>query len=731
MSDNTPNSQSRFFSNISHEMRTPINTIIGFNEMILRENASPEINEDAENIKAASKLLLSLINDVLDMSRFESGQMTLTPMEFNTRDMLADVISMIWQRAKEKSLKLHISVSPEIPARLIGDEVRIKQILINVLNNAVKYTNEGSITLSVECEKTGTEDVKMIYSVADTGIGIRKENIPYLFTAYKRVDEEKNRYIEGTGLGLSIVKQFVDLMGGKITVNSVYTQGSTFIIELPLKTNTDEMIGEFAPERHRGLFESDRYHQSFEAPEARVLIVDDTVSNLLMVTKLLRDTKVQTDTAESGAEALAKTLENKYHVIFMDHLMPQMNGVECLHRIRTQIGGFCRESRVIALTANTGPEAADFYAREGFDGYLVKPVNGEDLERELKGQLPRDLVTLMGTDEEILEETLSWTSSHERKAAVMITTESVADLPVALTESMRIPVISHMVETGEGIFRDGIEIEQQGLLAYMDNAGNTVRTLSPDVKAHEKFFAKQLERANNIIHISISSKVAGSGCLAAMEAAKTFDNVYVVDTGHLSSGQGLMAIEAARMADAGCGVEEILERIEGLKNKIHTSFIVDSMDYLAGNDQVSERIARITRSLMIRPVLVLKNGRMGVGRIYLSSRERAWKKYIASILGRPGKNKSETGDLGKDSGIDTQGKERTAGAVSCKRRRIDNRILFVTYVGLKQDDLQVIRAEIESRMKFEHIYFQKAAPGIAVNCGAGTFGLLYMEEVTS
>ena len=726
MSDNTHNSQNRYFSNISHEMRTPINTIIGFNEMILRENASPEINEDAENIKAASKLLLSLINDVLDMSRFESGQMTLTPMEFSTRDMLADVINMVWQRAKEKSLKLHISVSPELPARLTGDEVRIKQVLINVLNNAVKYTNEGSVTLSVECEKEDGGDVKMIFSVTDTGIGIRKESIPYLFTAYTRVDEEKNRYIEGTGLGLSIVKRFVDLMGGKITVNSVYTRGSTFIIELPLKTETEDVIGEFAPDRHRGFFDSDRYHQSFEAPEAVVLVVDDTVSNLLMVTKLLRDTRVQIDTAESGTEALAKTLENKYHVIFMDHLMPQMDGVECLHRIRTQIGGFCRESRVIALTANTGPDAADFYAREGFDGYLVKPVNGEDLERELKNNLPRDLVTLMGSDEEIIEETLSWTSSHERKAAVMITTESVADLPASLAESMHIPVIPHMVETGEGIFRDGVEIEQQGLLAYMDRDGNTVRTISPDVKAHEEFFARQLERANNIIHISISSKVAGSGCLAAMEAARTFDNVYVIDTGHLSSGQGLMAIEAARMANEGRSVDEILKRLEELKNEVHTSFIVDKMDHLAVSGQVSERIARITASLMIRPMLVLKNGRMTTGRFFLGSRQRAWKKYIASVLGRSGKKSGGNAVSGMDTAAGS-----ASGSSAGSRRGIDDRILFVTYVGLKQDDLQFIRKEIESRMKFEHIYFQKASPGIAVNCGAGTFGLLYMENEIS
>ena len=237
--------QNSFFSNMSHEIRTPINTIIGLNEMILRENVSDEVVEDAANIKAAGKLLLNLINDILDMSKFQSGRMQLLYAPYHTGDMLSDIVGMLWIRAKEKKLDFHIDVSPDIPAELVGDEVRVKQILINVINNAIKYTKEGTVSLTVQSEMKEDKLCNMIYTVSDTGIGIKTEDIPYLFSAFKRVDENANRHIEGTGLGLSIVKQLVDLMGGKITVNSVYTKGSTFIIEIPQRVEREGRVGEY------------------------------------------------------------------------------------------------------------------------------------------------------------------------------------------------------------------------------------------------------------------------------------------------------------------------------------------------------------------------------------------------------------------------------------------------------------------------------------------------------
>ena len=301
-------SQNSFFSSMSHEIRTPINTIIGLNEMILREDVSSEVAEDAANIRSASKLLLNVINDILDMSKFESGQMTLAEDVYYPGDMLSDIVGMLWIRAKEKDLEFIINVSPELPSKLRGDEVRLKQILINVLTNAIKYTGKGSVTLSIECGERDGNILHVVYSVTDTGMGIKKEDIPYLFDAFKRVDEKNLSHIEGTGLGLSIVKKFVELMNGVITVNSVYTKGSTFIIDIPQRIEGDETIGEFDINESHRLSTKEDYHRKFEAPNAKVLVVDDYSSNLLVVTKLLRETKLQVDTASSGQEALARHL---------------------------------------------------------------------------------------------------------------------------------------------------------------------------------------------------------------------------------------------------------------------------------------------------------------------------------------------------------------------------------------------------------------------------------------
>ncbi len=688
-------SQNRFFSSMSHEIRTPINTIIGLNEMIMRENVSDEVAENAANIQSASRMLLHLINDILDMSKFQSGQMKLSPGVYHTGDMLSELVGMMWIKAKEKGLEFHVNIAPDLPADLIGDEVRLKQILINLLNNAIKYTKEGSVTLTIQCGASEENNLTVVYSVADTGIGIKKESIPYLFNAFKRVDEDKNKYIEGTGLGLSIVKSLVDLMGGKITVNSVYTQGSTFIIEIPQKTVDDRKIGDINIEKRTEQRSKRIYTSKFEAPAARLLVVDDNASNLLVVKKLLRDTKIQIDTASNGEEALRKTLNNEYNVIFMDHLMPEMDGLECHRRIRTQIGGMCRNSKIAVLTANAGSENKTLYEKEGFDGYIVKPVSGEELERELYRLLPGELVYVTGSGEEILEETISWMEGRKAKKNVAITSESIADLPQEVIDEYGIGILAHKVTTEEGVFRDGIEIETNGLLEYMENKKRTVVSTPPDIGEHEKFFADSLSGANNIVHITIGKTLEHSSAPIAAEAAGAFDNVFVFDTGHLSSGEGLMAIEAARLAEKGMTPSEIISTLETVKKKVHTSFIVDNLDFLARSKQVSQRIADLTRSLMLRPVLVMKKGKMNVGRLYFGSKKRAWKGYINSVLRHPSD--------------------------------YDDRILFVTYVGLTKRDMDWIRDQIEKKATFGKIYFQKASPTIAVNCGVGTFGLLLRD----
>lgn len=694
--DKLNKAQNSFFSSMSHEIRTPINTIIGLNEMILRENESEEIAEDAMNIQAASNMLLHLVNDILDMSKLQSGQMQLSESSYNPRDLILDVVSMLQIQAQEKKLAFNVSVAPDIPSELKGDDVRIKQILVNVLNNAIKYTEEGFVMLSVQCGYKHDGKITIIYSVSDSGIGIKKENIDGLFTAFKRMDEDKNRYIEGTGLGLSIVKQFVDLMGGKITVNSVYTKGSTFIIEIPQKVVNDEPIGRIDTSERRSELTIGVYHQSFEAPEARVLVVDDTRTNLLVVSKLLRGTRVNIDTAGSGEQALEMTLQNSYHVIFMDHLMPEMDGIECMHRIRKQTGGLSREAAFIALTANAGSENRTFYENEGFDSYLVKPVTGAAIEDELHRFLPRDLITAETTSDGSSEDSTLWISSQKKKTPVVITTSSVADIPDEFIKEYNIDVLPITIETEEGCFRDSVDIDSDGLLSYMVEEGKDIRMKELEVSEYESFFADRLQYANNIIHISVSSRIQADSCKAAVEASRSFDNVRIFDTGQISTGQGLFALAAGRMASEGKSPEEIIDSLEQMKKEIVTSFVVDNMDLLARTKKISPVVARFTKAFMIRSILTFRNGRISLSGFYFGSRDHAWKRYIKYAL--------------KDTGS------------------IDQSRLFITHVGLSRKELNRIKEEVERRVVFDEVYFQKASPAIATTTGLGTFGLIFKRE---
>ena len=384
--------QNRFFAAMSHEIRTPINAIIGFDEMILRENVTGEVLDDAQNIQSASKLLLHLINDILDISKLQSGMMELSVAPYGTEELLVDIAGMFAVRASQKGLELKFDISPDIPSGLVGDEVRIKQILINLVNNAIKYTYEGNVMVSVSWKETEEKEGEIVFKVSDTGIGIKEEDIPFLFNVYQRADEDDTKHIEGTGLGLSIVKQFVGLMDGYIKVDSVYGKGSVFTVCIPQNISEEKKIGVIDVWHRREIGSVGTYHSSFEAPNAHILIVDDTPSNILVARKLLRSTKARVDSAENGLQALDKTLHRYYDVILLDHFMPNMDGIECIHRIREQKDGLCRDSKIVALTANAMDSVGSMYFKEGFDGFLQKPFTGEQLEQTVYKLLPQKLM---------------------------------------------------------------------------------------------------------------------------------------------------------------------------------------------------------------------------------------------------------------------------------------------------------------------------------------------------
>lgn len=387
--------KAQFLAQMSHEIRTPINTIIGMDEMILRENKDETIQEYAENIKKSSKLLLGLINDVLDFSKIEAGKLDITIGSYSLSKMLENVVRETRFKVQKKNLALQVELEPALPERLRGDELRIHQIFTNLLSNAVKYTHEGSITFSVwgECTEEATV---LCASVKDTGIGIRKEDINRLFNSFQRLEERKNSHIEGTGLGLAITKRLVELMGGSITVESEYGKGSCFTVRIPQeRIQENARQSEPANQNERSDVPANR---RLEAPEAFLLAVDDNTMNLAVLKALLKRTKVQLETVQSGRECLEYCRQKTYDLILMDHMMPEMDGIETLHMLRKEENNPNRETKVVVLTANAIAGMAEQYELEGFDGYLSKPLVVEELEAMLGSRLPEGKVQWVGTE---------------------------------------------------------------------------------------------------------------------------------------------------------------------------------------------------------------------------------------------------------------------------------------------------------------------------------------------
>ncbi|WP_024865358.1 ATP-binding protein [Butyrivibrio sp. FCS014] len=384
--------KSRFLANISHELRTPINTIMGMDEMILREDPTDvpkpyflSVVGYAIDIKTASESLLSLINDLLDMSKIESGKMHLVEEQYSLEDMLRSIVTMIRVRSGEKDLTFTVDVDEDLPKGLFGDDKKIKQVILNLLTNAVKYTESGGFLFKISAESFSGEYCDIRISVKDSGIGIKPEDMDRLFSRYERLDEEKNISVQGTGLGLDISRHFVEMMGGKIWCESVYGEGSEFIVTLRQKITDDTPIGQF-----KERLEAENkgpYVPQFVAPDAEVLVVDDNPMNLSVIRSLLKATRVFVTTASSGEECLEKIKYGKFNVVLLDHMMPGMDGIETVERIRE----IHPDLPVYALTANA-TSGEEFYISKGFNGYLSKPIDSLTLEKTIMKHIPEEIM---------------------------------------------------------------------------------------------------------------------------------------------------------------------------------------------------------------------------------------------------------------------------------------------------------------------------------------------------
>ena len=390
--------KSDFLSVMSHDIRTPINAVLGLDEMILRESGSPVIQGYASDIQSSGKMLLGLINDILDFSKIEAGKMEIVTADYEEGDVMADLVNIISPRAQAKGLSFIVNADASMPCLLRGDDTRIKQCTLNLLTNAVKYTHAGSVTLDIGWEKADDSHIIIKTRVTDTGIGIKEEDLKKLCSPYERIEESRNRNIEGTGLGMSIVTKLLAAMGSSLEVKSVYGKGSVFSFDVMQEVRGWKELGDWREHREEALQSVEHYKESFQAPGAGILIVDDTPMNLTVVKALLKATRIQIETAADAMTALERARDRKFDVILADHLMPQMGGLEMLQKLRADSGSVNQNTVCIALTANAMNGAREMYLAAGFADYVTKPIDAAKLEAVLQKYLPAELVLHEGDE---------------------------------------------------------------------------------------------------------------------------------------------------------------------------------------------------------------------------------------------------------------------------------------------------------------------------------------------
>ena len=689
------NARNVFFANMSHEIRTPINTIIGLNEMTMRESKDTKIREYAKDIQIASNMLLNQVNDILDFSQMEMDKMHIVPVKYNTVNLFGDLIELIRLRIEKKNLELNLDISPQLPSVLFGDEIRLKQIFLNLLDNAVKYTKEGSVTFGVQAEEYEKGKIYLKVTVADTGIGIRNEDLEHIYDSFARADEKRNRRIMGTGLGLSITKELVTLMGGEINVDSIYTKGTIFTIIISQDVVENAPIGkiDFLQMSKRT---EEKYVPMFEAPDAKILVVDDNRMNLMVTSKLLEGCKVQIDQATSGEECLKMTRKNQYHVILLDYMMPDMDGKQTLKEIRTQEDGQCQESPIIALTGNALSGARKMYYEQGFDGYVEKPIRGKLLEKEILEALPPEIVTYYSEENVSLKtESRIMEIMRNKRKKILITSDCACDLSAEMLEEYGIEIMYLYVKTPNGRFSDTVEIDSDNLTQFISKENSLAVPDSVTIEEYEEFFAKTLTMAEQVIHFAVSSK-CGESYNVAIQAAKGFDHVRVIDSGQASGGQGMLVAYAAKLAKEGERVEEICRKVEAMKYDVKLAFLMPAAHIFSQRGRVGVAIAKVCEFLQLHPMGEIKHG----------------KAVITMMLGGT---------------LDSTRMKMVRFSLRHKHK-IHRENVYLIHAGCSVKELEKVKKEVLRHIPFERVEVLKASFTTACNVGVGTIGLAFLED---
>ena len=457
--------KSEFLSNMSHEIRTPINAVLGMNEMVLRESSEPEVIRCAENIRTAGNTLLGLINDILDFSKIEAGELRIIPVDYDLASVLYDLINMIKPRAEAKKLTLLPVFDRDMPRFLNGDEVRIKQVITNILTNAVKYTSSGTITFMVGFDRIDGENISLRVAVKDTGTGIKPEDMSRLLKKSDNIDDKIDPSVEGAGLGMSITQSLLSMMGSELKAESEYGKGSLFSFSAKQRITRDVPIGDYEEAFKSSLSGSRVYKERFTAPDAKVLVIDDMPMNLMVFMSLLRATNCGIETAESGDEGIAKALGTKYDMIFLDHMMPGKDGIETLQELRSEENSPNFRTPVVCLTAEALTGSRERFLGAGFDDYLSKPVEAAQLEEMMIKYLPKNKVQL--TDDPVVE----------------VCSAFIPDFIFDITE----------IDIAEGIKNTGSEE------IYLETLRSYVKMTETNIEYAEKFWKKG--RLNNLVII--------------------------------------------------------------------------------------------------------------------------------------------------------------------------------------------------------------------------------------
>ena len=689
--------KNQFFANMSHELRSPINTIVGLNEVILRqEGISDEVRENATNVRNASQNLLALVNDILDISQMEVAKMEIIPDFYDTKEFIYSAVDSISVQMKEKGLEFFLDVDEHLPTKLYGDSRRIKQVVINLLTNAVKYTKEGSVTLGVKVENAGEDEIFLNITVTDTGMGIKKENLEYIYEVFHRINDENVARIEGTGLGLPICKNLMDLMGGKISVDSIYTKGSIFTISLKQYVADETPIGhvDFASSMEN--VRNTKYNHVFEAPEASLLVVDDAEMNLLVVEKLLAKTKVKIDFARSGRECLERTKQKYYNLILMDYMMPGLNGASTLQAIRKQDNGLCKDAPVVVLSANVESEGSRIAKEYGFDGYLTKPIDSKLLEELVLSFLPEEIVEYRRDmiREKQLESTIEMIRTNRRKK-VRITADCFCDLSDSLLDKYDIRLIYTYIETDEGRFKDRQEINVNNLATYFKHRGVMTTAVAATVEDYEKFFADNLAEADDVIHLSLASHL-GESYGHAISAAKGFDHVHVIDSKQVSAGMGLVVLTAAQLAKESYELEDLIQKVQFYVNRTESQFLLPAARLFRHKGYVNKYMQIFCDAFGLHPLVGMKSGRFKVVGFFRSNLQTARRQFLRIYIG--------------------------------KHHRICTDVLFLTHAGCSVKEIELIKESIADFRDFKKVIVQESGVSNACIAGLGTVGIAYMAK---